>query len=225
MGKRERCEMEHMKILLVGMALVLSGCSTAAIPVYTEAVGASGEITETIAGYTKDASVLKEAQVHKTLRNRDTQHAKMYAQSGFKMKFKMQEVAPGVKALLPSEISYREEPDFAQTLPIKPSKHPVWATTSSLFGTVAKYGLIGYGLSELSGVLAAGYDAAGHSFNGNTNIENSLNNAGRDQRFMGAEQYQGSVITQAEQEPYVEDGKCWASPGCSCESFMEGKCT
>lgn len=190
------------------LAVGLGGCSTASIPVYTELAGQSGEITETIAGYTSDASVAKEHEVHMTLRNRDRMYAKMYDQSGFKMSFRMVEVAPGVMALLPDAITYRDAVDFREALPMAPSVHPVWATVEGIFGTVAKYGLIGYGISELSGVLEAGYAASGDIFHGDVN--SSFNTAGSTQSW-------------------TQDNSNMAIPmlpeGCSSfESYLGGKC-
>lgn len=202
---------------LITLLFLLVGCSAATVPVYMDAVDETGKSVPVIAGYTKEASVFKEQQVHETLRNRDTQHAKMYAKSGFKMTFVMQEVSPGVFVLLPNEISFREEPDFDQMLPIVPSVHPVWKTTENVFGTLAKYGLIGFGLSELSGVLQAGYDNAGPTFNGDSNIENAWNSAGGDQGFTGSSQFQGDFGG-------ADEAGCFISPGCSCESFLAGTC-
>lgn len=193
--------------LLTGL-LILGGCSTASIPVYTEMVGQSGEITETIAGYTSDASVAKEREVHMTLRNRDKMYKEMYGQSGFQMSFRMTEVAPGVMALLPDTITFREAVDFREALPLEPSVHPVWATTQSIFGTIAKYGLIGYGISEISGVLEAGYAASGDIFHGDVN--SSFNSAGTTQ---GWTQDNSSAMI-----PMLPEG-------CSgVESYLSGLC-
>jgi len=202
-----------MRPLLALLALaLLSGCSSGMMPVYQTIVGESGELTETIAGYTKEASVFKEESIAKTLRNRDDRHAEMYAISGFKMTFAMQEVSPGVMALLPKDISYREEPDFDQALPTEPSKHPVWSTANSLFSTIAKYGLIGFGISELSGVLQAGYDKAGNTFNGDANLDSSFNAAGTSQEWTA-----GSSAL-----PGLSGD---LPPGCSgLESYLAGNC-
>jgi len=209
-----------MKILFsVFIAFILTGCSTGMMPVYTAGINEAGEHVDEIAGYTKEASVFKEQQVHQTLRNRDDKHAAMYAQSGFKMTFAMQELSPGVFALLPSEITYREEPDFDQQLPVKPSEHPVWQTTNSLFSTIAKYGLIGFGISELSGVLQAGYDGAGNTFHGDANLDSSFNTAGTSQEWVR------SNIPPAEPEQLLPGINAPLPAGCSSvESYLSGFC-
>lgn len=190
--------------VILSALLILGGCSTASIPVYTELVGKSGEITETIAGYTSDASVAKEREVHATLRNRDRMYKEMYASSGFSMSFKMTEVSPGIFALLPSNVTYRGAIDFKDELPMEPSVHPVWSTVSTIFGTVAKYGLIGYGISELSGVLEAGM--SGDVFHGD--IESSFNNAGTTQ---------GWTTNVPTEIPLLPEN-------CSLESYLSGGC-
>ena len=101
---------------LTALWILLTGCSATTVPVYMDDVNEAGKNVPVIAGYTKEASVFKEQQVHETLRNRDIQHAKMYAKSGFKMTFAMQEVSPGIFALLP-KIFCISIPETNSTIP------------------------------------------------------------------------------------------------------------
>ena len=211
-------------VIMIVIGGSVGGCGTTYSPIYQEAIGSSGEITESIAGHTSDASVAKEQAVMAAYKYRDRMYKDMYLQSGFNMEFALVEVAPGIMAYMPTSISYREEPDFNQPLPEGPSEHPVWKTTESIFGTVAKYGLLGWGISEFSGVLKAGFDAAGSSYAGPVNMENSFNTAGHGQNFTGASQYQGEGGINSEGEEGGEES-CWVSPGCSCESAAEGRCS
>ena len=186
--------------------LQLGGCSTQMIPVMSDVVGQSGEVTQSIATYTSDASVAKEAAVMEALKNRDRQYARMYALSGFQMTFELQELMPGYKALLPKTISFREAPRFDQPLPTAPSAHPVWRTTENIAVALGKYGMIGWGIGEASGLLKSAFEENGHYYNGPVNMENSLNNAGVSQDFAGAGTYQGPVY-QAMPEPADESGE------------------
>jgi len=155
------------KILLAVLILGLGGCAGSGgfIPVPEDVIDAAGVHTVKIAGYTKDASVAKEEAVMRTLRWRDTQYQKAYAESGFELEFAMVNIN-GASAYLPKKISYREAPKFDQPLPTTPSEHPVWKTSGDIVKTIAKYGMIGWLGSEFAGVMKSGYENVGTHYNG-----------------------------------------------------------
>ena len=113
------------KLIILLLLMQLSGCGDSGImnitklPISDEAVmGISGNITDT--------SVQKEALYSKMRTDRDKLQLKMYAQSGFNVKFKLIEVSPGVKIQMMEEVSFKESPKFEQPLPDGPSIHPAW---------------------------------------------------------------------------------------------------
>lgn len=146
---------------ILALCLGLGGCGgTTYAPIYGTAINEAGAHIDTVAGYTKDASVAKEQMVMQALQNRDNKIAETHENSGVKLKFIMQEVIPGVYVQVLSEFQSREQAEFHQPLPMQPSVHPVWDTVKNVTSTIAKYGLIGYGIGELSNVWQAGLDAA-----------------------------------------------------------------
>ena len=50
-------------VIMIVIGGSAGGCGTTYLPIYQEAIGSSGEITESIAGHTSDASVAKEQAV------------------------------------------------------------------------------------------------------------------------------------------------------------------
>ena len=133
-------------------------------------VDAFGKNSVELSGVIKDASVIKEKLVMETLQKRDNQIAQTHENSGIKLKFEMQEVMPGIYVQVLSEFQSREQAEFHTPLPQKPSIHPVWETVRSVTGTVAKYGLIGFGISELSNVWQSGLDAATQNWGSNNDF-------------------------------------------------------
>lgn len=131
-----------------------------------------------VAGYTKDASVAKEAEVHLTLRNRDLMYYKAHKNSGIKMAFAMQQVGTAsngspIMAYLPSEISFKETPKFEQILPTEPSKHPVWGTIDKALDK-GLWAFLGYEFFKFG---TAAIDGAGAktAYAGDFNPTDSLN--------------------------------------------------
>ena len=187
-------------ILLIAILAVMSGCASSGgyIPVTGTMVNEAGQTVQVTSAYVKDASILKEQAIANTLRNRDNNYRMAHENSGFKLKFAMVEIN-GTMAYLPEEISFRETPHFDQPLPTEPSEHPVWKTVNSSVAAIAKYGMIGFGISELSGIVKSGYDAAGNHFNGDANISNGFNSVGNDFNS-GGYQYNGPY------NPALQDG-------------------
>lgn len=224
-------------LLTVLFVLLLGGCTGTQVPVVLEAVGSSGEITETVASYTSEASMEKERELMKTYRNRDIQRAKMYEFSGFNMEWVGKEkhtiqtfiidgkpitIETTTTEYLP-KIAYREEPEFEQALPLEPSEHPVWDASTSWVSTIAKFGLIGWGISEVGSVLKAGYDNAGNHFYGDDiDFNKSFNQTSRSQGVnWGA---QGDVCQggSCPQGPIEEPADfCPEDIECSCETWLE----
>lgn len=160
--------------ILIGLLLwLISGCagSGSFVPITDTMVTESGEVVTTTAGYTKDASIAKEHDVHDTLRNRDIMYARMYSTSGTKLEFEMVEVSPGVKIQVLKSITQRDAPNFEQKLPTAPSVHPVWHTVENVVESVGKFSLMAYGINALSNVWQAGLDSAEMNVGGDYNIE------------------------------------------------------
>lgn len=175
--------MKHSIIaVLAAIALFLGGCAGGPATIPLSAIAELPEGVKDTAVTVANASVAKEGMVFKSWQVYHKQYAKAYKDSGFSMEFAMVDVAPGVKAYMPTSINYREEPDMLAP-PKEPSKHPAWQFASDTIGTVAKYGLIGWGISEVSGVLKAGYDAVGNTYAGPVQYVGSHNTAGDDQEI------------------------------------------
>ena len=122
---------------------LLSGCGSdgGMMPLTDETVKQGADVVKTTSGYTKDASVMKEAEVHKTLRNRDQMIKEAHKNSGMKMEWQAMEETvyyPGMTEPVKATkcmpvISYREKAEFNQPLPQQQSEHPAWKTTASVF--------------------------------------------------------------------------------------------
>ena len=132
-----------LSMLLV--SVVTTGCATQGglMPLSDTQINAAGELVEVPVGATRDASVAKEHEVHKTLRNRDLQYRKAYAESGFSMTYEQHEIN-GVVVMLPA-VSFKETPRFEQPLPTRPSEHPVW----NFAGKALDRGLAAFGIDRL----------------------------------------------------------------------------
>jgi hypothetical protein len=167
--------MKILPVLLI--ALVLSGCATGGgmVPMTDEAISSVTTGATTSLGYVTDASAIKELAVHKTLQNRDRMIAKSHQEDGFKMSFTMTEVAPGVMALLPKEISYKEQARFDQKLPVAPSEHPGWRVAEKIGVAAIQGTVVGFGINAASDVLQSAIGSAGHNTTGSHNIADSGN--------------------------------------------------
>jgi hypothetical protein len=113
------------KIFSLVLVVLLAGCGSGGVMDISKLPVSDETITE-ITGSITDTSVQKEALFTNMVKNRDRLYSKMYAQSGFSVKFKLVEVSPGVKIQMMEEVSFRETPRFQQDLPTGPSEHPVW---------------------------------------------------------------------------------------------------
>ena len=98
--------------------------------------------------------------IHNTLQNRDRMISEAHVNDGFKMSFTMVEVAPGVKALLPQEISYKEQAKFNQPLPTTPTEHPAWRAVERIGVAAIQGTVIGFGINAASDVLQSGIAAS-----------------------------------------------------------------
>jgi len=152
-------------LLVAVMTLGLVGCS-GTMPLTESEFNTAGEVVEKTAGYTADASVAKEHEVHATLRHRDKMHAKMYAQSGFQVKFEFQEVAPGVKVQVMKEVSFKEAPRFDHALPTAPSVHPLWGVMQNLGGAAIQWTGIGFVAGKFTDMISHGWEHAAPQYNG-----------------------------------------------------------
>ena len=120
-------------MFVVAMVIGLSGCgkdgtvSLTSLPV-------GGETVTKISGDISDASTIKEVTVHQTLQARDRAYVQAHKESGFRVKFKMEQVSPGVYVQVMEDVGFRESPRFEQQLPTAPSEHPLWRTAERLGG-------------------------------------------------------------------------------------------
>lgn len=215
-------------LFLLCLMLLFSGCASVSDTVVTTVTEASGQVTETVAG----ASIAKEQAVHETLQVDTTGYYTALAASGSKMKVDgYQEVVmkDGSKMYLPlMSASFTEAPKRSTNLPTAPSVHPAWGFAERTLGQVAKYGMMGYGIHELSGVLEAGFDAAGNTFGDNANVQNSFNEAnGSSVQTISEANKDNSCGEGCEEEPvpyYTDTGQCLVGPECSCDSYEAGEC-
>lgn len=160
---------------------LLSGCASGGITAGALQAILSPETTQmttAISGEIAESSVAKEIAVLKTLQNRDNVQSVMYKESGFKMDWVV--IKDDITVNIPNtgpitisrnvylpKVTYKEAPDFRQPLPTAPSVHPVWDTAKSVVGNLLKYGLIGYGIGELSNVWSDSIAGAqGTTYNG-----------------------------------------------------------
>jgi len=117
-----------MKKTIFLIPLFLSGCAGGGLmPITDTMINEGGGVINKTAGYTADASVAKEHEVHQTLRNRDRLIAKDAALPTVSLQFEMVEVSPGVHVQIMKSLSVRESAKFNNQLPVQPSIHPVWA--------------------------------------------------------------------------------------------------
>jgi hypothetical protein len=140
-----------MKTLLslLFAALLLSSCAEY-YPLSDETLQAGGE-------YTRDASVAKEAEVHKTLRHRDTQIFKDNQTPTFKLTWKpVQETYqfPGMSAPITMsrvfpEVEVAQKTPFTQPLPVAPSIHPVWKFGEKVADNVL-FGWLGWLIGDMN---------------------------------------------------------------------------
>ena len=218
-----------MKITTVFSAVLgvfwLGGCATEYAPVYSALTNAAGENSTEISGFIKDASVSKESLVHATLQTQYKEYREAHKQSGLKVDFELMDLGGGIKAYLPKHIEYRDEPEFETLVraPVAPSAHPVWETINNGMRYFGWFGL-GYLAAD---TIKAGYDAAGNTYQGLVNMENSYNKAGTAQEFNAAEQFQEGayktgVSEPSEEFPGLPEG--FVAPGCSVESRAAGRC-
>ncbi len=119
-------------LLVLFVVLPLGGCgATGALSLISETGEAVGSIT--------DAAVQRDYIYNQTLQNRDKEYGKMYAKSGFDIKFD-QITINGVVAYLPTTISYKPEPKFQQQLETSPPDHRGWDSLDR----IAELGLKGW---------------------------------------------------------------------------------
>lgn len=150
-------------LLFMALLFCVSGCSSTGgmIPVSDEMVATGSQALSTQVGYITDASAMKEKFVHDSLQNRDKQIQLSHKNDGFHMSFALIEIAPGVKALLPQDISYKEPARFDQPLPMAPSVHPGWHTLEKVGVAAINGTVIGLGINAASDVMKTGINAAG----------------------------------------------------------------
>ena len=123
-------------IIALASMLVLSGCASngGLIPVSDTSINKAGEVIETTAGYTRDASVAKEAAVLNAHNLRTAAKANSYKTEGFKLEWvavKKTYFFPGMEKPIElteqmPKVTYKAPLVFAQPLPMEPSRHPVW---------------------------------------------------------------------------------------------------
>ncbi|KJR97278.1 MAG: hypothetical protein VR65_25445 [Desulfobulbaceae bacterium BRH_c16a] len=163
----------------------LAGCGNKGglIPLTNTMVNEAGEVVKTAAGYTADASVAKEHEVHDTLRNRDAMIAKAQKNNGFSLEWKSVEKTvfyPGmsepitVKEPMP-EVRYSPPAEFNQPLPVTPSEHPVWKTVRSVAGDIKDGTIIGLGVNAADNVLSAAVGKPDNRYNGDVQFNQSHN--------------------------------------------------
>ena len=134
-----------MRYLLLLLPLLLTGCGASYVPIAGDLVGMADDSVVFI----KDASIAKEAIVHRTLQERDAAYALAYELSGTKIEFEMQEVMPGIYMQTIKSLTSREAPHFRGELPTQPSIHPVWGTVNAGMDLAAKVGMFWIGADFL----------------------------------------------------------------------------
>lgn len=152
--------------------VLLASCASQTMPLDSTFIDATGNVITRPAGYTRDASVAKEHEVHETLRHRDLMYSQAYQYSGFTMDYKEVRLAGGAVAFLPV-VSFRETPRFEQPLPTAPSAHPVWGFANNLVDK-GLWGFLGYNLFKF-GRAAIDGAAERNTYNGPYAPNNSGN--------------------------------------------------
>ena len=134
-----------IRVATVGiLALTLTSCAEY-VPIAGDLVGLADDSTIFI----KDASIAKEAIVHKTLQERDAAYMVAYQLSGTKIEFEMKEVMPGIYMQTIKSLNSRESPHFRGELPTQPSIHPVWGPVNKGMDLAAKVGMFWIGADFL----------------------------------------------------------------------------
>jgi hypothetical protein len=157
-----------MRYLLLLLPLLMMGCAGKMAETTVETMfDSSGKVITETTTTIAEASVKKEEAVHKTLQK----YLSVIANTGMRMGWQQVEEThfyPGmsqpvtVVKHMPT-FSY-VDPSSIQKLPTAPSEHPAWRVGGQALETVAKYGMIGYGVHELSNVLTAGINGAGGNY-------------------------------------------------------------
>lgn len=154
--------------MVLSPLLLLSGCGKDG-SIALQPIQVDGETIDKVSGTISDASTIKEVTVHQTLQARDRAYVKAHKDSGFRVKFKMQEVTPGVFVQVMDDVSFREAPRFEQPLPTAPSEHPLWRTVDRLGGKALDTWLWWTGITEFAEVQKRSIDAAQPKYFGNYN--------------------------------------------------------
>ncbi|MBU0665339.1 MAG: hypothetical protein KJ990_12460 [Proteobacteria bacterium] len=172
-------------LLTLAVGLLLPGCAGKGglMPVTDTMVTESGSVFKTTAGYTADASVLKEREVHETLRNRDEAIKAAHAVSGMTMSWQavVKTVQyPGMPdAVIVTEylpvIAFKEQARFDQPLPTAPSEHPVWKTVRGVVSDIKDGTLIGLGINAADNVLSAAVGKKDATYEGDVQFNQSHN--------------------------------------------------
>lgn len=170
-----------MKTIVAAMFAIalLSGCagSGGLIPVTDVMVNEAGDIVEQTAGYTKDASIAKEAAVLNAHNTRTLARLDAYKDEGFKLEWVAVEKTyffPGmekpitVTEQLP-EVSYKAPLVFDQPLPMKPSVHPVWGFAETVADGVFSLGGTWVKWYFGSDVAKSALDGAASQYHGDYN--------------------------------------------------------
>lgn len=155
-------------LLVVVMVIGFSGCAKDGTVTLTSLPIGDDAVTK-ISGDISDASTIKEVTVHQTLQARDRAYAKAHKESGFRVKFKMEQVSPGVYVQVMEDVSFRESPRFEQQLPTTPSEHPLWRTAERLGGKAMDTVLWWKGIAEVADVQKHSLDAAQTKYYGSYN--------------------------------------------------------
>jgi hypothetical protein len=166
-------------ILLVFLLVSLSGCFNGAgnMVIPNEMVEGA---TETVSNIT-DASVMKEAIVHKTLQNQDKMINASNQKPSFEMGWQTVEETvyyPGmaaplaVKKSMPT-IKYTEKQAFTQVRPTAPSEHPGWKYGSDAVKTIAQYSFYGWLSNGLFNMVEKGWNMVGLKHNGDNYQSNN----------------------------------------------------
>ena len=163
----------------------LSGCGSKGglIPLTDTMVNEAGKGVQNTAGYTADASVAKEHEIHDTLRNRDNTIRKAHENSGMTMSWqpvvKTVQYPGMIEPVTTTEylpvVSYREQARFDQQLPTEPSEHPVWKTVRSVSGDIKDGTIIGMGINAADNVLSAAVAKPDNRYNGDVQFNQSHN--------------------------------------------------
>jgi hypothetical protein len=153
-------------VLAVLAVLGLTGCGGAPVKITDNMVNEAGDVVQTVVTETADVDAINSTNFTKMRMNRDNKQASTYKDSGFKMEFMVVDVAPGFKAYLPKEITFRPELRFADPMPLQQPENPVYKFGRDVFLAGFDALLKGFGIYTAGMVYEKGVENAATQYRG-----------------------------------------------------------